>query len=90
MINIAVSMSPDPGPGMTLMKQCGIEHAVDGISLEPIPDTAPEEQQWSHASLVRAKAAYEDSGITLSVIESRPPSLRRRLSRGLREAVYSE
>ena len=73
MIDIAVLMSPDPGPDMALMKQSGIEHAVGYMSLEPIPGAAPEEQPWSQASLARAKAAYEDAGITLSVIESRPP-----------------
>ena len=73
MIKLAISMSPQPGLPLTLMKQCGIEYAVGGISLSPIPDAGEDEQPWSYQSLARAKAAYEQSGITLSVIESRPP-----------------
>jgi len=73
MIKIAISMSPQPGPALTLMKQCGVEHAVGGISLQPIPNASEDEQPWSYPSLARAKAAYEQNGFTLSVIESRPP-----------------
>ena len=73
MIQIAISIAPQPSLGLTLMKQCGVEHAVGGISLNPIPDASEEEQPWSYSSLARAKAAYEQSGLTLSVIESRPP-----------------
>lgn len=73
MIKIALAMSPEPGIGQTLMRQCGVEHAVGGISLEPVPNASEDEQPWSHRSLERAKAAYEQGGLTLSVIESRPP-----------------
>jgi len=73
MIKIAISTSPQPGLGLTLMKQCGVEHAVGGISLQPVPNASEDEQPWSYPSLARAKEAYEQSGLTLSVIESRPP-----------------
>ena len=73
MIKIAVSTSPQPGLALTLMKQCGVDYAVGGISLQPIANASEEEQPWSYPSLARAKAAYEQVGLTLSVIESRPP-----------------
>ena len=79
MMKIAVLLSPQPGPALTLMKQCGVEYAVSGISLNPIPNASEEEQPWSYSSLARAKAAYEQNGLKLSVIESRPPMERTKL-----------
>ena len=73
MIKIAVSMPPEPGLPTTLMKQCGVEHAVGGISLQPVEGASDDEQPWSYASLERAKKTYEQNGIELAVIESRPP-----------------
>jgi mannonate dehydratase len=73
-IKIAMSLSASqPGPLWTLMRQCGVEAAVGGIGLRPVPDAPPDEQPWSQASLARAKTAYEAGGIPLAVIESRPP-----------------
>ena len=71
-MKIALHMSPDPGITSTLMKQCGITHAVAGISLQPIPDASEEEQPWSYLSLMQAKATYEQNGFEMEVIESRP------------------
>ena len=73
MIKIAASMGPEPGLPLTLMRQCGVEHAVGGISLQPIVRASEDAQPWSRASLKRAKAAYAKNGFELSVIESRPP-----------------
>ena len=73
MIKIAVSMGPQPGLPLTLMRQCGVERAVGGISLQPIAGASDDEQPWSRASLERAVAAYDQNGFELSVIESRPP-----------------
>jgi mannonate dehydratase len=73
MLKIAISTAPQAGARWTLMKQCGVECAVGGISLRPLPDAEPEEQPWSLSSLAKAKAAYEAGGIPLEVIESRPP-----------------
>ena len=73
MIKIAISTPPQPGLALTLMKQCGVEYAVGGIGLSPIPDASEDEQPWSCPSLARAKAAYEQNGLELAVIESRPP-----------------
>ena len=72
-MKIALHMSPDPGITSTLMKQCGITHAVAGINLQPIPDANEEEQPWSYLSLMQAKATYEQNGFEMAVIESRPP-----------------
>jgi len=73
MIKLAVVTSPQPGLGMTLMQQCGVECAVGGISLQPITDASEEDQPWSQQSLAKAKAAYQQIGLPLEVIESRPP-----------------
>ncbi|MFC1525243.1 mannonate dehydratase [Candidatus Latescibacterota bacterium] len=73
MIEIAIVTGPEPSLGVTLMKQCGVEHAVGGFSLQPVARASEDQQPWSYASLARAKAAYEANGLTLSVIESRPP-----------------
>ncbi|MBV7334134.1 mannonate dehydratase [Chloroflexi bacterium TSY] len=73
MLKIAIVTPPQAGQRWTFMKQCGVEYAVGGISLKPVPDAAPDEQPWSYASLAKAKRAYEAGGIPLAVIESRPP-----------------
>ena len=73
MIKLAIAMPPDQGLPLTLLKQCGVQYAVGGISLNPIPDAGEELQPWSYPSLMNAKTAYQRNGITLSVIESRPP-----------------
>ena len=73
MLRIAILAPPQDNQRWTLMKQCGVEGAVGGITLRPKPDAEPEEQPWSYTSLAKAKAAYEAAGIPLEVIESRPP-----------------
>jgi len=72
-MKIAISMPPEPSLAWTLMKQCGIQCAVGGINLRPVAGASDEEQPWSYEPLARAKAAYEQNGLELSVIESRPP-----------------
>ena len=73
MLRIAILAPPQASQRWTLMKQCGVEGAVGGITLRPKLDAEPEEQPWSYTSLAKAKAAYEAAGIPLEVIESRPP-----------------
>lgn len=73
MLRIAILAPPQASQRWTLMKQCGVEGAVGGITLRPKSDADPEEQPWSYTSLAKAKAAYEAAGIPLEVIESRPP-----------------
>jgi len=73
MMRIALSLSPNPGALGVLARQCGIEYAVSGFSLNPKPDADKEQQPWSRTSLARAKAAYEKAGFSLEVIETRPP-----------------
>ena len=73
MLEIALSLPLQAELTWTLMKQCGVEHAVGGIDLQTIPDADPDDQPWSYPSLARAKAEYEANGLKLAVIESRPP-----------------
>jgi mannonate dehydratase len=70
---IAYVTAPQAGQRWTLMRQCGVEAAVGGISLRPIPNMEPDAQPWSYASLADAKAKYEAGGIPIEVIEARPP-----------------
>ena len=73
MIGLAVIMPPEPSLSTTFMKQCGVDCAVGGFGLNPLPNAAAEDQPWSVTSLARTRAAYEANGFALSVIESRPP-----------------
>ncbi|MBT5875796.1 MAG: TIM barrel protein [Candidatus Latescibacteria bacterium] len=73
MIKLAICMPPQSGLPLTLMKQCGIEYAVGGIPMAPVPDGDESEQPWSVRSLEKARKDYQSNGLTLSVIESRPP-----------------
>jgi mannonate dehydratase len=73
MIKIAEVFNPYDKELWSLVKQCGVEHVVGGISLQPKPDLGPEQQPWSYTSLLRAKTAYNDAGFNFAVIESRPP-----------------
>ena len=72
-MKIALHMSPELGITSTLMKQCGVTHAVAGISLQPISGASEEEQPWSYPSLMGVKETYEQNGFEMAVIESRPP-----------------
>jgi len=73
MMKIALALGLQSGPVWTLARQCGIDHVVGIIDFHPVPDASKERQPWSYMSLARAKAAYEDAGFKLEVIESRPP-----------------
>jgi len=73
MMKIALALRPQADLVWTLAKQCGVDYAVGTINLHPVPNASKERQPWSYMSLARAKAAYEDGGFKLEVIESRPP-----------------
>jgi|GEM_PF-2589686 hypothetical protein len=60
MLKIGISTPPEVGQRWTLMRQCGVECAVGGISLRPIASAEPEEQPWSYTSLSKAKAAVAE------------------------------
>jgi mannonate dehydratase len=71
-IKIAVSLPPEPSLPMTLMRQCGVEHAVCHGGLQAIPGAAADEQPWSLSSLRRVREDYEKCGLELAVYEGRP------------------
>ena len=65
MLKIGISIPPLAGQRWTLMKQCGVECAVGGIGLRPIPNAEPNEQPWSYEPFAKSKADYESGGIPL-------------------------
>jgi mannonate dehydratase len=73
MIKIAEALRPGSGPLARMVKQCGVNHVVGMVPLAPIPGAARDDQPYSLASLQRVKAAYEELGFSVDVIESRPP-----------------
>ena len=73
MIKLATVMAAEPSLSLTLMQQCGVDHVVSYGSMAPIPHASDEEQPWSHSSLAREREAFEALGLTMSVIEARPP-----------------
>lgn len=73
MIKLATVMAAEPSLSLTLMQQCGVDHVVSYGSMAPIPHASDEEQPWSYSSLAREREAFEALGLTMSVIEARPP-----------------
>ena len=71
-MKIAVNLPPEPGLPWTLMRQCGVEHAVCHKGLKTIPNAPEDEQPWSLTGLRGWKETYEKIGVELAVIEGRP------------------
>ena len=79
MIRIGEFFSPQQSNLAKMVKQCGVDHAVGSIGLDPKADACEADQPFSKKSLTRVKAAYADLGFELAVIESRPPLAKAKL-----------
>ncbi len=74
MIRIAEFLSPRLSPLWRLVKQCGVEDIVGSMDFrDDLGGLGRRHRPWGYTSLVRVKAAYEDFGFRLAVVESRPP-----------------
>ncbi len=73
MIQIAEFLSVPRSTLWSMVKQCGVNHAVGCLDFRQLGAARPEEQPWGLMTLARTKAAYEAAGFDLAVIESRPP-----------------
>ncbi len=73
MIEIAEYLPPQQTSLWSIVKQCGVDHAVGAMDFNPQQGMFWDEPPWSYMSLVRLKHGYEDGGFTLDVLESRPP-----------------
>ena len=71
-MKIAVNLPPEPGLPWTLMRQCGIDHAVCPKGLQTTPNAPEDEQPWSLKGLRGWQETYENIGVELAVIEGRP------------------
>ena len=69
MIKLAEAMGNIETPLWTLCRQMGIRYAVAGL-----PVAAPGTQPWDYMNLLHMKKSYEDAGLEIAVIESRPPA----------------
>ena len=53
-----------------MVRQCGVTQVVGRMDFD---SRYGDEPPWAYTSLLRVKNAYEDSGFTVRVLESRPP-----------------
>ncbi len=73
MIKIAEILPGTHTPLWNLIKQCGITHVVGMMDLTQGLDGGVEDKPWSYTSLLRLKNSYASAGLSLDVLESRPP-----------------
>ncbi len=70
MIEIAECLPPVHSILWDMVRQCGVTQVVGRMDFDGRYGNEP---PWAYTSLLRVKNAYEDSGFTLRVLESRPP-----------------
>ena len=75
MIEIAEMFRPERPALWRLAKQAGVDHAVSVLA----PDDGGPERPWDYAPMARVKAAYEQAGLELAVLECSPPMEKIRL-----------
>ena len=68
MIKIAEALGNQPSSLWKMVKQVGVNYAVSGMGTATGTD-----KPWDYMPLLRMKQAFNDFGITVGVIESRPP-----------------
>lgn len=73
MIGIAEMLSVPRTPLWSMVRQCGVTQVVAGLDFRQMHAEKPEELPWGLLTLARTKAAFEAEGLSIAVIESRPP-----------------
>ncbi len=73
MIGIAEFLSVPRSPLWDMVKQCGVQKAVGALDVRYAEATRKEELPWGRLTLARMHAAFKAEGLSLEVIESRPP-----------------
>ena len=78
MMHLAEMLPPPPTRLWRLARQCGVTHAVGVMDFEAYPPEG-REKPWSLEALRGIRDACASEGLTLAVIESRPPLGRAKL-----------
>lgn len=81
MIGIAEYLSVPRSPLWDMVKQCGVEQVVASMDMRSREAEIKEELPWGIMTLSRMNEAFKAEGLTVEVIESRPPM--EKIKRGL-------
>lgn len=90
MIKIAEILPGTHTPLWNLVKQCGITHVVGMMDLTRGLEGSREEKPWSYTRLLELRKSYESAGLTLDVLESRPPMEQIKLGLAGRDAQIED
>jgi mannonate dehydratase len=77
-MDLTVMLPPRPDRRWTIAQQLGIDTAVVRFW--------GEEEWWTYDSLLHARTRFEDHGLSLDIVEDRPPMERTVLSIGGRSS----